>query len=1225
MNLKKYIQSEIKSQLSESGTFDLNESLQGELDIMAKEAKDLKSFVKAVYKEFDNLPRNRDSLKWLTDIYKDSTNESVNEASTPILKPGTKVKLRGGKSGKIVRFDGKTPGSPFYIVDIGQYYSLEVPAHEIQTESTNKSVNEAKDSLYLQLHKKYAESIKGLKAKKISKLTDLVSVQRWSMEDREDYFDMNPKKKKELSAEYDEERKLFKKYLAGNHSVLLRKGTESLAESVNEVAEPQIRKIAELTGVSIDKVEKYVSSRVLNITKLLKYIKDEKQVAIRDFVKAVDGDKKQDAYFIKMFNESVVTEGKTSAAYIDPKTGKGYDLQYVSSKKRWELDIMKKGASIYSSAITTIKRDTLKEIQDWLDGYKIDSKWTKGLSESLVTEARAANYKILVDVLLNAQPNYNVYYNDSHNVVNVGGVGYSGGDLTRALKLNPGQADSVKNEFYYAKEDPKETKKQIEKLSKGKIKVDISGSIVKYKVNESVVTEGAMSELDIMAKEAKDLKSFVKAVYKEFKTLDRTKSSLDWLTDIYNDSTNESVVNEHGVSFSKEDMVKLHKDGKVTKTDADGMEHDYTFDDKVTTPITERQLKGLDGIDTNTPLTKISYQQKLKIVQGTGNIIAFKVPEWSDRNFWQVIVKGKIKKGKNLSGDVVYTLPGKTVDSPQFKSEKELVDSVLWDSMEETRRFNESVVNEVGGTLKIEKQKDGKYYWTFTFKSGKVEEWPNGFATSAEAQKDFTYRSKYLKEGTYNNDRENALFNHLKKNESVVTEGKKLPKFKKIPSWANYVAQASDGEWTWYEDTPTMIKFKDGSGGAWKQDGNQIYSGVKTDGNDWDKTPTYYKVKNGTITESVNEVKKYKKGDKLKIKLKNGKEFDLTFDSYGRQKGMAFGKFDGDKKPFSLDTIKEEQLDEKLITFSNRAPYGQVVFMAGGAGSGKGFAVSNFIDSAGFKVRDVDEMKKAVANLDSLGKFSIGQWYDKFSKNLKEPELAHVNKYVKDKGLTIAKLADNLRDPNNVAALHFIVDAMGLKDAWVANMLMGKSNKEVLPNLLFDITAKKVASITDVLKPLLSAGYDPKNIHLIWVLTNYHLAVQNNATRSRVVPDDTMLQTHEGASNTLWQLLTKALPNGVNGRVDVILNNKENTVFYTGNDGKAVEKDQTVTTQSRGDTGKIETKRETEKVRFVSSFLSLPIKKQGGGIIPEKVWKDILYNWIMKNAPKTSKLVQGME
>jgi hypothetical protein len=144
----------------------------------------------------------------------------------------------------------------------------------------------------------------------------------------------------------------------------------------------------------------------------------------------------------------------------------------------------------------------------------------------------------------------------------------------------------------------------------------------------------------------------------------------------------------------------------------------------------------------------------------------------------------------------------------------------------------------------------------------------------------------------------------------LQTESKKLPKFKNIPSWAKYVAQHSDGEWYFYEETPTMIKFKDGSGGAWKQDGNQTYSGVKTDGKDWDKIPTYYNVKNGKITESVNEGKTYKKGDKLKIKLKNGKEFDLTFDSYGRQKGMAFGKFkDGsgeyDTKPFSLDTIKE--------------------------------------------------------------------------------------------------------------------------------------------------------------------------------------------------------------------------------------------------------------------------------------------------------------------------------
>jgi hypothetical protein len=60
----------------------------------------------------------------------------------------------------------------------------------------------------------------------------------------------------------------------------------------------------------------------------------------------------------------------------------------------------------------------------------------------------------------------------------------------------------------------------------------------------------------------------------------------------------------------------------------------------------------------------------------------------------------------------------------------------------------------------------------------------------------------------------------------------------------------------------------------------------------------------------VNEAKQYKKGDKLKIKLPNGKKFDVVFDMYSRTKGVALGKFkDGSGeytiKPFNLDTIVE--------------------------------------------------------------------------------------------------------------------------------------------------------------------------------------------------------------------------------------------------------------------------------------------------------------------------------
>lgn len=320
-------------------------------------------------------------------------------------------------------------------------------------------------------------------------------------------------------------------------------------------------------------------------------------------------------------------------------------------------------------------------------------------------------------------------------------------------------------------------------------------------------------------------------------------------------------------------------------------------------------------------------------------------------------------------------------------------------------------------------------------------------------------------------------------------------------------------------------------------------------------------------------------------------------------------------------TINEEQLDEKLITFSNRAPYGQIVFMAGGAGSGKGFAINNFIDAAGFKVRDVDEMKKAVGKLDQLGKFSVDKWYKKYYKKLSDKPgkdgglspKAHVEEFVLGKGLSISDISKDLKNPNNVASLHYIVDAMGLKDKWLISMLSGKNNKETLPNLLFDITAKKVSSITDVIKPLIANGYDSKNIHLIWVLTNFHVAIQANKERDRMVPEDILLQTHEGAGKSMWSVMTKILPKGLNGRIDVILNNRNETIPYTDKDGKPI---------------KVEPNQQNKLKKaeiVVKDFKSLPIKKQGGGVFPEKTWKMLLKSWILDNAPKTIDLSQDLE
>ena len=319
-----------------------------------------------------------------------------------------------------------------------------------------------------------------------------------------------------------------------------------------------------------------------------------------------------------------------------------------------------------------------------------------------------------------------------------------------------------------------------------------------------------------------------------------------------------------------------------------------------------------------------------------------------------------------------------------------------------------------------------------------------------------------------------------------------------------------------------------------------------------------------------------------------------------------------------FEEITEEILNEKLITYGNRKPYGQIVFMAGGAGSGKGFAISNFVDSSSFKKRDVDEMKKQLQILNRLGKLDIKTIIKKHGKNIKPKDLDLINKIESD-GYRLQNL--NLKNPDHVYALHILVKAMGIKDNSLANLLSGKDNPETLPNILFDITAKDVTDITKVLPMLKNAGYKADNIHLTWVLTNYVTAMVNNKSRSRMVPEDILLKTHEGASNTIWGLITKALPKGMNGRVDVILNNPQHTVYLKGADGKDLEKTQSIKKVKLDidKDGKQKTTISTKdtKVKFTSGFLSLPVKKAKGGIFPEKLWKNKLFGWVKDNAPES--------
>ena len=246
-----------------------------------------------------------------------------------------------------------------------------------------------------------------------------------------------------------------------------------------------------------------------------------------------------------------------------------------------------------------------------------------------------------------------------------------------------------------------------------------------------------------------------------------------------------------------------------------------------------------------------------------------------------------------------------------------------------------------------------------------------------------------------------------------------------------------------------------------------------------------------------------------------------------------------------------------------------MLFLAGGAGSGKGFAVSNFLEGGKFKIRDVDEIKKAVLKLAALK-----------------------NKYSEIRGL-------DLRRPKDVEKLHLFVKKKGFKEKSL-DLILSQAKAGKMPNLLFDVTMKDKESITDILPSLVNAGYDPRNIHLVWVLTNYEIAVKQNRQRARIVPDDILLSTHEGAANTMYNFIRRGTPKAVNGSVHIILGGKEHTIFW---------KDPKTGKPYDGKDGRI----------AVKDFKYLTIKEPGKKMTSEKSLLSQVSKWIMDNIPRSLK------
>ena len=294
-----------------------------------------------------------------------------------------------------------------------------------------------------------------------------------------------------------------------------------------------------------------------------------------------------------------------------------------------------------------------------------------------------------------------------------------------------------------------------------------------------------------------------------------------------------------------------------------------------------------------------------------------------------------------------------------------------------------------------------------------------------------------------------------------------------------------------------------------------------------------------------------------------------------------------------LKDYKAYELVEKQILYNKGAKYGQIVFLAGGAGSGKGFAVQHFMQGSEFKIRDVDELKIAFQKLDALGKFTTQDLLDKYGDKISDKDKELIQRELTDKNLKMGQL--DLKTPSHVYILHVLVRATDVKNKTLDLMLAG-AEKGQLPNLIFDSTFKEVSDMTDVLPKLFAAGYEPKNIHVSWVLTNYQIAIKNNKSRARVVPEDILLATHAGAAQTVYNLVTTAMPPSVQGGVYVILNNPENTIFIVDPKTNKAYKDK------KGNP-------------VIKDFKYLTLKEPGKPAKKELDVKKQLLTWIKDNVP----------
>lgn len=230
------------------------------------------------------------------------------------------------------------------------------------------------------------------------------------------------------------------------------------------------------------------------------------------------------------------------------------------------------------------------------------------------------------------------------------------------------------------------------------------------------------------------------------------------------------------------------------------------------------------------------------------------------------------------------------------------------------------------------------------------------------------------------------------------------------------------------------------------------------------------------------------------------------------------------------------KLNEKqIITPPKTANEGQIIIMAGSAGSGKNYAIDKYTDIGNkFKVLDIDEIQMLV-----LKSKIIFKRFREFLDKIDSPFANYSDQDLREPSM--------FKDSEFVDTIYNFMSINKIPQTRLGVFLRSTQNKDRLPNIVLNTTFGNMENIKNKIEVLLSHGYKKENVHLLWVVTSKEESMSRNLQRDRTVKDDYLSKNYGDTIRNMKSFISgKAgfLTDYIQGNFWVVINTTLLTSFY---------------------------------------------------------------------------------